>query len=277
MLCLRKLFTIGVLLGVCVLYPLSAQAQTEYTLGVVPQFDSRKIAKIWQPIIREIEKQSGIRLRLVGAPSIPDFEKAFTKGEYDFAYMNPYHALVANQSQGYQPIIRDVGRQLFGIIVVRKDSSINSVKELDKMTVAFPAPNALGASLIPRSEFSTKYNIKIKPKYVKSHGSVYLNVLLGQAQAGGGVQKTFERQSEEIKSQLRILYKTRKVAPHPVVAHPRVKKEAADKFAKAILSMEKTIKHSTLLRKIPIKQAGKASLKDYMPLKEMGLDKFYIK
>jgi len=277
MLCLKKLFSVGVLLGVFVLYPLSAQAQTEYTLGVVPQFDSRKIAKTWHPIIREIERQSGIKLKLVGAPSIPDFEKAFTKGEYDFAYMNPYHALVANKSQGYQPIIRDVGRQLFGIIVVRKDSPITSVTELDKMTIAFPAPNALGAALIPRAEFANKYNINIKPKYVKSHGSVYLNVLLGQTQAGGGVQKTFEHQTEEIKSQLRILYKTSKVAPHPIVVHPRVSKDSVDKFVQAILSMRESEKQSALLKKVPIKQAGKASLKDYLPLQEMGLDKFYIK
>ncbi len=275
--CFRKRMAITVLLGFILFPQLAVQADTEYTMGVVPQFDSRKIAKIWQPILRDIEKQSGIKIKLVGAPSIPAFEKAFNNGEYDFAYMNPYHALVANRSQGYQPIVRDVGKQLFGIIVVRNDSPITSVKELDKKIVAFPAPNALGAALIPRAEFATKYNINIKPKYVKSHGSVYLNVLLGQTSAGGGVQKTFERQSSEIRSQLRILYKTSKVAPHPIVVHPRVNKDTIDKFVQAILSMSESEKKSVLLKKVPIKQAGKASLKDYLPLKKMGLDKFYIK
>jgi len=45
----------------------------------------------------------------------------------------------------------------------------------------------------------------------------------------------------------------------------------------AILNMGESKKQRALLRKVPIKQVGKASLKDYLPLKEMGLDKFYIK
>jgi phosphonate transport system substrate-binding protein len=61
--------------------------------------------------------------------------------------MNPYHAIRANKKHGYAPLVRDVGRSLFGIIVVKKDSPIETVSELDGEIVAFPAPNALGAAL----------------------------------------------------------------------------------------------------------------------------------
>ena len=274
---MQQIRWLAIFLGLQIGVLSSAYAAQEYTLGVVPQFDSRKIAKIWQPIIKQIEQVSGIKLKLVGAPSIPAFEKSFSNGEYDVAYMNPYHALVAHQEQQYQPIIRDVGRKLYGIIVVRKDSPITTVKDLQGKTIAFPSPNALGAALIPRTEFATKFNITVKPKYVKSHGSVYLNVLLGQTQAGGGVKKTFDRQSAEIKDQLRILYKTTKVAPHPLVVHPRVSAADVEKLKHAILAIGKTKNGQAMLVKVPFKKAGQASLNDYLPLKEMGLDKFYIK
>ena len=66
------------------------------------------------------------------------------------------------------------------------------------------------------------FNIKIHAKYVNTHTSVYLNVALKEAIAGGGVQKTLSQQRPELKNLLRVLYKTRATPPHPFAAHPRV-------------------------------------------------------
>jgi phosphonate transport system substrate-binding protein len=196
--------------------------QRTYTVGVVPQFEPSKITKTWEPILKRISESSGIKLQLSASPSIPEFERQFEAGSFDFAYMNPYHLIVANEKQGYLPLIRDINSSLFGIIVVRKESPLKSVEGLDGKTVAFPAPNALGAALLTRAEFSRKFQIKIKEKYVNSHSSVYLNVLLGQVDAGGGVLKTLSQQPEDVRSQLRVLYKTTEIPSHPFVAHPSI-------------------------------------------------------
>ena len=245
--------------------------------GVVPQFDARRIQAIWQPVFDALEKQSGLHFELVGSPGIPEFEKQFVAGDFDFAYMNPYHLLKANQSQGYTPLVRDVGRMLYGIVVVRKDSPVEDVKELDGESVAFPAPNALGAALIPRREFGEIYKINIQPEYVRSHSSVYLNVVTGQTVAGGGVHKTLQKQPENIRDALKVIYKTPQVAPHPVAAHPRINKATQDRVRAAFLQLADTPEGQELLANIPIKQLGTASLEDYEPLKQMGLDKYYVK
>jgi len=163
-----------------------------------------------------------------------------------------------------------------GIIVVKKDSDITSVEELDGKVVAFPAPNSLGASLIPRAEFVKKFNIKIDETYVKSHSSVYLNVLLGKAAAGGGVQKTLSQQPEEVRNQLRILYKTTGVPPHPITVHPRVGKAAEGRVREAFIELGSAGEGRNLLKKIPIKSIGAASMDDYVPIQEMGLKEFYV-
>jgi phosphonate transport system substrate-binding protein len=210
------------------------------------------------------------------SPSIPVFEQQFSDGEFDFAYMNPYHAVVANNKQGYIPIIRDIGRKLFGIIVVRKDSPLQSVKQLDGKKVAFPAPNALGAALIPRAEFVRKFKIKVEELYVKSHSSVYLNVLLGKTDAGGGVQKTLNQQPDNIRNNLRILYKTSEVAPHPFTAHRRVTRDIQEKVKAAFLALGDDAQGRKLLEEVPIKKVGLANMVDYEPLMEMGLEEFYV-
>lgn len=254
-----------------------AEKEKVYTIGVVPQFEIRHIRKIWNPIIKEIERATGYNLKLIGSPTIPDFEREFNAGRFDFAYMNPYHMLLAEKTQGYIPLVRDNGRQLHGILVVREDSGITSVKELDGKKIAFPAPNALGASLLMRANLTNDYKIKFNPVYVKTHSSVYLNVVVKQASAGGGVQKTLKQQRKNIKGALRILHRTPKVSPHPLAGHPRVPKAVREKIKQAMLKLGENPIGKSLLSKIPMKKIGEASINDYYPLNKFKLDNFYVK
>jgi len=249
----------------------------EYIVGIVPQFETRRLHQIWQPILNYLFQETGHKLILRGSPTIPDFETEFMQGKFDFAYMNPYHIMLANQIQGYLPLVRDRGRTLYGVLVVRKDSNINSVKELAGKTLAFPAPNALGASLQIRQEITDKFRIKINPIYVKTHDSVYLSVLLGEAAAGGGVQKTLDLQIDHYRAALKIIHRTEDVVPHPFSAHPRVPLNVQEDIKLALLKLGQSDSGAALLAKIPMKQIGPTQMGDYLPLKALGLERFYIK
>ena len=261
------------------LFSLNAHAKEKqiYTIGIVPQFEIRHIRKIWNPILNEIEKNTGIKLKLIGSPTIPDFEREFNAGRFDFAYMNPYHILLAKDSQGYIPLVRDKGRKLHGILVVRQDSGINSVKDLNGKKIAFPAPNALGASLLMRANLTNDYKVKFSPVYVKTHSSVYLNVVVKQTAAGGGVQKTLNQQRDNIKSSLKILHRTPDVAPHPLAVHPRVPVAVREQIKNTFLSLGENAIGRSLLAKIPMKKVGEATISDYTPLNKFNLEKFYVK
>lgn len=259
-------------------FPINVQAEKKiYTIGIVPQFEIRHIRKIWSPIFNEIEKSSSIKLKLIGSPTIPDFENEFNAGKFDFAYMNPYHILLAQKNQGYIPLIRDNGRKLHGILVVRNDSEINSIADLNGKKIAFPAPNALGASLLMRANLTNDYKIDFNPIYVKTHSSVYLNVIVKQTAAGGGVQKTLKQQRANIKGALKVLHRTPEVAPHPIAAHPRVPKEVREKIKQAFILLGGSAIGKSLLSKIPMKKIGPATIDDYTPLNKFNLDKFYVK
>ncbi|HEY9079209.1 phosphate/phosphite/phosphonate ABC transporter substrate-binding protein [Magnetovibrio sp.] len=250
--------------------------QAFYRFGVVPQFEPRKLADIWLPIIAELEKRTGFKLAMVGSAEIPEFEKAFFAGDFDFAYMNPYHAMLAGESQGYVPLIRDHGRNLSGILVVAQDSPVKNITELEGQDVAFPSPNALGASLLMRAELETIHGVTVKPVYVQTHSSVYLNVVLGKTSAGGGVLSTLKGQKADIQDRLRVLYTTRNMAPHPLTAHPRVPEAHREAVRQAFLDLASTDEGKALVSRIPMKQPGIAKLEDYQVLKDWGLDKYYV-
>ena len=254
----------------------NASDKKVYKFGIVPQFEARKIRDIWNPILKEIEQKTGHKFLIVGSPRIPDFEASFMRGDFDFAYMNPYHSLIALDTQQYQPLVRDHKRKLYGIIAVAKDSNIKSIDQLMNMRIAFPAPNALGASLMTRAALKQK-KIKFDPIYVQTHTSAYLNVLLGKASAAGGVFGTFSQQKKNIRDNLKIIFETKKVSPHPIVAHPRVPKAVVENIKKALLEMGKDKQLNKLLQKIPIKKIGVAKIEDYKELRGMELEKSYVK
>lgn len=262
---------------VLTLTTLSATADKVYTFGVVPQFEPRKLANIWMPILEELTKRTGLQFKMVGSVNIPGFEKNLTNEMYDFAYMNPYHAMLVIREDKYIPLIRDGARLLYGILVVNDKSKITQVEELNGQQIAFPAPNALGASLLMRADLDQIHNIKFSPVYVQTHSSVYLNVVFGEMSAGGGVMSTFNKQSTEIKDKLRILYKTRAISPHPITAHKRISDKIRQQVCNAFLKMAETPETNVLLNKVPIKKAVLANPEEYLLLSNWKLENYYVK
>ena len=248
----------------------------EYRVGVVPQFEARRLNQVWLPILEELAKRTGDSFVLLTSKSIPEFEASFQRGDFDIAYMNPWHAIVAYETQQYLPIVRDGDRKLKGILVVRKDSGITSVKQLEGAEIAFPAPNALGASLLMRADLKMIHGIDIVPKYVDTHSSVYLNVALQSTMAGGGVKRTLKEQAPALQDMLMVLYETRAVNPHPIVVHPRVPREAAQGISETLLAMTLNVDSQKLLAEIPMRRAVATNIDEYLPLTDWGLHDFYV-
>lgn len=248
----------------------------EYSVGVVPQFTTQKINDIWTPLLQALSESTGDDYSLVIESDIDEFERGFQRGDYDFAYMNPWHAVVANQKQGYQPFLRDGARMLKGILVVKADSDIKEVSQLIAPEIAFPSPNALGASLLMRAELAVDHGIDVSPLYVRTHPSVYLNVALGKSIAGGGVMRTLRAQPQTIQDALRVIYETREIAPHPLSAHPRVGEKAIARLQRAALELTRTTRGRELFAAVPMQAPQKASIADYKLLTEWRLEDFYV-
>ena len=246
-----------------------------YKIGVVPQWGADRLFEIWQPLVAYLSDETGLILKLEPTFSIPNFEKSFAEGEYDFAYMNPYHFLRASKQQNYMPLVRDHNKQLTGILVAAVDSDIKTVEELEGQRVDFPSPNALGASLYMRTLLAREFNIKCEPKFVQTHESVYRNVISRKAVAGGGVRRTLAAQAPELQKKLRVIYETPGVAPHPLAYHPRVPEEVVAKVKAAVIEMAKSEEGKKLLAGIPMTNPGPATKEDYQPLDDLKLDEFY--
>lgn len=246
------------------------------SVAIVPQFPAARIHAEWQPILDRVAAATGLRLTLVFHETIPDFEKAFLEGQQDFVLMNPYHAVMAHRAQGYEPLLRDQA-PLTGILVVRKDSGIRTLADLTGQQIAYPAPNAFGASLYMRALLAAEPGLVTHPVYVETHGNVYRRVVIGDFVAGGGVNQTLADTPADLRVRLRVLYETPPAASHPLCAHPRVPVDVRRRVRDAIIALRADASGRLLLSaaRLPIPVPADYA-RDYAPLESLGLEEHLL-
>lgn len=260
------------LIALCLmLFSLHSVAEEVITFGIVPQQSASKLAKLWVPILDEVSRQTGYKLQFKTAPNIPEFEQRCAAGEYDIAYMNPYHYTVFSRSPSYKAIARQKDKLIRGIVVVRKDSPIKDMTELHDKALAFPAPAAFAASVLPRA-YLTAQNIPFTPEYVSSHDSVYRAVAKGLFVAGGGIERTFNNIAPEIKDELKILWTTDQFTPHAFAAHPKLSAEVVAKIQQALINLDQTETGAALLKEINFKAIQSAQDSDWDDVRALGID-----
>ncbi|MEW6677357.1 MAG: phosphate/phosphite/phosphonate ABC transporter substrate-binding protein [Pseudomonadota bacterium] len=244
-----------------------------YSFSVAPQFERRKLFGIWQPIVDELHRRTGLRFTLVTSLSVGDYDRDVQAGLYDFIFVNPQMVPLIDQQPGYLPLIRDA-IPLHGILVVRKDSPLQRVEDLQDKTLAVPSMSALGASLLLRAELDREFGVKTRPVIAKTHSSVFLHVINGLTDAGGSVQKALSEQDARIQNGLKVMYRTRNVPSHPVAAHQRVPAKVREQVRQAFLAMSAAPSGRALLAEIPMREAVTADSDDYKILSTLKLDSY---
>lgn len=240
------------------------------SFGIVPQQSAAKLAEEWGPLLAEVGRRAGVKIVFRTAPNIPEFEKRLARGEYDFAYMNPYHYVVFHQGEGYQAFAKEKDRKIKGILVVRKESAYRNLTDLSGKTVVFPAPAAFAASILPQAELG-RMNIDFTAKFVASHESVYLAVASGLQEAGGGIQRTFEASPEAVRGALRVIAETPAYTPHAFAAHPRVAAQVIDSVRNAMESLSADEAGKSLLLPLAFKGFVAAQNRDWDDIRQLDI------
>lgn len=248
-------------------------ADKHYVFSAVPQFTPPQVFKEWQPVLNYLAADTGIEFELRTYDSIPQFEEAFSKGEVDFAYMNPYHAVMAKKAQGYVPLVRD-SEELKGVLLARRDGPA-TVEELQGKVIGFPAPNAFGASLYMRALLIEQKHLKFDSRWLQTHSNVYRHVIAEEVAAGGSVMRALESEPPRVQEALKVIFETPGAAPHPLVAHPHVPAADREKVLKSLLAMLNSDNGRAMLKTIRMPGLIKADYaRDYLPLEQLRLEKY---
>lgn len=242
------------------------------SVGITPLKTASKLAEDWSPLIAEVGKRAGVELVFRTAANVPAFGGRLAQGEYDIAYMNPYHYALYSAKPGYRAFAREQGRPLTGVIIVRKDSAIRTLSDLARRTVIFPTPLAFAASLLTQAELQ-RQGIPIQARYVQSHDSVLHGVASGSFDAGGTIAKILESADPAIASALRSLAQTEQYQSHPFAAHPRVDPATLARIQAGFLSLQRDAAGRRLLHNVAFKGMELANDSDYGDIRRLDMSK----
>ena len=254
--------------------PYSTKASQIYTIARAPQLSSVTLSKSWTPFVNYLSNVTGYKFKLKLYQGRTDFESDLKKGNVDLFFANPGYFSVAHYMHGYLALVRSGAKQLKGIVVVRNNSGIDSIEQLQGKSIAFPGKNAFAASLYIRSILNKK--IKFKTQYIAGHDNVYRSVAAGAAIAGGGVYRTLNGESVNLKSRLKVIYETPGIAPHPLAAHPDVPKKTQESIIKAVLDLHNSKEGREMLKAVKMSKPSRTSyMKDYQLLGPIASEMYH--
>lgn len=268
----RPVRLVGVLLMAAAIVCHAAEPRPRLSFGFVPQQSASTLAQQWSPALEHIGREAQIELVFRTAPDIPEFERRLAAGEYDLAYVNPYHYVVFSRDPGYRAFAKERDRRLRGILVVRKDAPITELADLEGATLAFPAPAAFAATLLVQAHLHAR-GIAFEPRYVSSHDSVYRSVALGLYPAGGGIERTLANVDTAVSNELRVLWRSPGHTPHAFAAHPRVPAALVQSLGIAMQQMTDTAEGKALLQAVEFKGIDPAGDSDWDDIRQLGIDK----
>jgi len=263
----KSLFLLSILL-----FSNNVLAEQTLVLARAPQLSPAVTSKLWTPFIQHLSATTGIKIDLKVYTTRDAFEKDITKGNVDLYFGNPGYGIIGNQLHGYLPLIRSDKKLLKGIVVVRKDSPIETIEQLEGKEIAFPGRNSFAASLYLRSILKSNFNLNYQPSFHSgSHDNAYRTVLVGKSIAAGGVTRTLQHEHPKRREQLRVIYTTPGMKSHPLMASPKIPLATRKSIQEAIINLNNDTAGKKLLKSVKLQKPVIANYEtDYKPIEALA-------
>lgn len=211
-------------------------------IGVLPYVGLNELLQAYGPLARYLEQETGRPVRIVTARDYPDFLARTARHEYPLLITASHFARLAQQDNGYVPLLRPL-TDFHVLLLVRRDAAVHQVADLQQARIATPgllaqstmlgrlALHTLGLKLSPPHETGIRFVDAI------NHKNAMLAVIAGEADACVVSEGAFRHAREAEQQQLReiALPKQVKVKAIPVIYAaspllPMVEREALNRL-----------------------------------------------
>ncbi len=259
--------------------PSVTKSAAEYRFAVHPLHNPKRLFEVYQPLVDLINDSAApaFHLKLETSRDYATFEAKLASKKFEFAVPNPYQTLEC-EARGYT-IIGKMGNdhQFRGIIVVRRDSALQSIADLKGAPISFPAPTALAATMMPRM-YLFKHGLQvddINARYVGSQESAIMNVLFGKTVAAGTWPPPWEallRRRPELNLELMIKWETAPLVNNGLVVRNDVPREHIKLVESVIFHMHEHARGRAILSAMEIGRFEIASTATFEPVRQFVRD-----
>lgn len=246
-----------------------------YIFGVHPLHNPKRLFEVYQPLIDYINSNlTNVYLKLEASRNYAAYDEKLFSGYFDFSLPNPYQT-VKSLEHGYKVFGKMGDDENFrGIILVRKDSNIDDVKDLKGKTVSYPAPTALAATMLPQwylYKNGININKDIKNNYVGSQESSIMNVYLKKSIAAATWPppwRAFIKQRPDVAKEVEIKWETTSLPNNGLVVKIGTPQDVIDKVSKILFELHNSKKGIEILKPMELSRFEKADESRYAPVVE---------
>jgi phosphonate transport system substrate-binding protein len=244
----------------------------ELTFAVHPLHNPLRLYELFQPLADLIGHECGFALRLEASRSYEAFEHKLAARLPDIALPNPYQVRLARRS-GYRVIAKQGDDERFrGLLLARRDSGLVAVEQVRGSTVAFPAPTALAATMMPElylAEHGLLAGRDYRRVFVGSQESAIVSVLLGRATYGATWPvpwEAFQRERPASASELRVAWQTPSLVNNAVVVRDDLSSSRASCVRRALVDVAEHEAGRGVLARIGVSKFEPADETTYDPV-----------
>ena len=209
--------------------------------GIVPLESAVIMKKKFEPLIKYLNKSLNAKFTSFVAESYEDSIEEIGSGIVQLAYMTPSTFLAAKNKYGVIPLvyaIKNGSPSYKSAIVVSKNSTINSIKDLKNKKIAFGSKMSTGSTLVPTAMLKRsgiELNDLALVEYLGSHDAVANGVIEGDFDAGGLMDSAYE----EFKDSLRVLEYSTPIPQFPICVSPKIDPYLLNKIKDVFLKADK--------------------------------------
>ena len=242
--------------------------------AVHPLHNPETLNAVYGPLMRYLsDGLTGITIQLEASRDYDDFEQKLAQRRFHFALPNPYQTLMSLR-WGYR-IFAKMGDddQFRGLLIARKDHSFAQPQDLKGKTIAYPAPTALAATMMPQMylhEHGLDVIADTTSRYVGSQESALLNAYTGLADIAATWPppwRKFQMDEPEKARQMTVLWTTSSLPNNGVVARDDVPPEIVERIKARLLDMPNSAEGRAILARIPLSGFEPATEATYTPVR----------
>lgn len=249
--------------------------RTVYRFAVHPLHNPQMLNEVFAPLMRYLtERIPDASFELEASRDYAAFEDKLRQRSVEFVLPNPYQTLLA-EKHGYRVFAKMGNDEDFhGLIIARRDSSISQISQLKGKTVAYPAPTALAAAMLPQSylqQNGLNVDQDIRNIYVGSQESSILAAYLKQADVAATWPppwRVFQQTHPEKAAQLQVLWETPSLPSNSLMARNDLPDELVQQVRTALLAMPDNEAGRQALKKMGFNAFKPADSQTYEPVRK---------
>ncbi len=247
--------------------------EKQYILGIHPLHNPQKLQQVFGPLADYLNRNiPELNLVIEASRNYAAYDKKLYAGKFEFSLPNPYQT-VNSLKHNYHVFAKMGDDQNFrGIIIVRKDSAINSPEDLIGKAVSYPSPTALAAAMMPQlylQNHGVNVEADLNNRYVGSQESSIMNVYMGDTIAGSTWPPpwhAFKKSRPQIAKELMVIWDTKPLINNGLVVRDDVPNSLVKKVQNLIVNLHHVPEGQAILSRMELSKFEIANNNTYQPV-----------